>query len=51
LQYNGGPTWTHALLPNSDAINNTLDALGCVDETGTKLTTDQRGYPRPVGVR
>jgi hypothetical protein len=51
LQNNGGPTWTHALLPNSDAINNTLDALGCVDETGTKLTTDQRGYPRPVGVR
>ena len=51
LQNNGGPTWTHALLPNSDAINNTYDSLGCVDETGAKLTTDQRGAPRPVGAR
>jgi hypothetical protein len=50
LQSNGGPTWTHALLPNSDAIHNMLDSLGCVDEAGMKLTTEQRGYPRPVGV-
>ena len=51
LQNNGGPTWTHALLPGSDAINSTLDSLGCVDETGALLTTDQRGFPRPVGMR
>jgi len=51
LQSNGGPTWTHALLPGSQAINNTNDSLGCVDETGMKLTTDQRGVPRVAGVR
>jgi CSLREA domain-containing protein len=39
LQYNGGPTLTHALLPGSPAIDH-----------GYKLdcpATDQRGYPRP----
>lgn len=51
LQNNGGPTWTYALLPGSAAINNTIDSLGCVDETGTKLSIDQRGFARPVGVR
>ena len=28
-----------------------IDSLGCVDETGALLTTDQRGVPRPVGAR
>jgi hypothetical protein len=51
LQDNGGPTWTHALLPGSQAIDTTLDSLGCVDETGALLTIDQRGAPRPVGAR
>ena len=32
-------------------INSTLNSPGCVDETGSKLTTDQRGFPRPVGLR
>jgi CSLREA domain-containing protein len=39
LQGNGGPTQTHALLPNSPAIN-----------TGnSSLATDQRGVARPQG--
>jgi hypothetical protein len=38
LQDNGGPTFTHALLPGSLAI----------DKGNTNLTTDQRGAPRPV---
>jgi hypothetical protein len=41
LADNGGPTWTHALLPRSPAI----DAGSC---PGT--LTDQRGFPRPVNV-
>lgn len=49
LQDNGGPTLTHALLPNSQAINGSSDPFGCVDEDGTPLTTDQRGAPRVVG--
>ncbi len=49
LQDNGGPTFTHALLPNSQAINGSSDPLGCVDEDGMPLTTDQRGAPRVVG--
>jgi hypothetical protein len=51
LQNNGGPTWTHALLPGSEAIDTTFDNLGCVDETGALLTSDQRGATRPVGAR
>ena len=41
----GGPTLTHALLPNSPAINTGINALA-VDENGTALTTDQRGANR-----
>jgi predicted outer membrane repeat protein len=41
LQNNGGPTWTHALLSGSPAI----DAGG---STGAP-STDQRGVPRPQG--
>ena len=44
LQNNGGPTWTHALLAGSPAIDqgkaNAVPGLG--------LATDQRGFPRPV---
>jgi hypothetical protein len=41
LQDNGGPTWTHALLPGSPAI----------DSGGSGgATTDQRGAPRPCDV-
>lgn len=39
LADNGGPTWTHALLPGSPAIDTAVDAQ-CPD-------TDQRGVPRP----
>lgn len=41
LQDNGGPTWTHALLDGSPA----LDWIPAT-EIGT-ITTDQRGEPRP----
>jgi len=51
LQDNGGPTWTHALLAGSEAIDTTLDTVGCVDEAGATLTTDQRGARRPAGAR
>jgi CSLREA domain-containing protein len=39
LADNGGPTWTHALLPGSPAIDTAVDAQ-CPD-------TDQRGVMRP----
>lgn len=38
LQDNGGSTPTHALLPGSPAI----------DKGNTSLSTDQRGFPRPI---
>jgi hypothetical protein len=41
LQDNGGPTWTHALLPASPAIDHAV-AGG--------LDTDQRGFIRPFDV-
>jgi hypothetical protein len=50
LQNNGGPTWTHALLRGSNAIDAGDPILGCVDYAGP-LTTDQRGATRIVGVR
>lgn len=43
LQDNGGPTFTHALLAGSPA----LDA----GDPASTLTTDQRGSPRPVNGR
>jgi hypothetical protein len=46
LQYNGGPTFTMALLAGSPAIDGG-NASGCRDWLGRKLTTDQRGMPRP----
>jgi len=51
LQDNGGPTPSHALLVGSAAIDSTLDVLGCVDEGGAPLPFDQRGAPRPAGLR
>lgn len=51
LQNNGGPTKTHALLPGSRAIDTTYNALGCVDDAGVTLATDQRGAPRIAGAR
>jgi hypothetical protein len=48
LQDNGGPTLTHALLVNSEAIDGT-NGQGCVDANGTPLSTDQRDAPRIVG--
>ena len=44
LVYNGGATQmkTHALLPGSPALNS--------GDNGSCPSTDQRGFPRPVGV-
>jgi CSLREA domain-containing protein len=49
LRNNGGPTFTHALLNSSVAIDSSNGVTGCVDETGATLTTDQRGAPRIFG--
>jgi CSLREA domain-containing protein len=45
LQDNGGPTFTHALLSGSLAIDRG-DPDGCTDHLGSLLTTDQRGFLR-----
>jgi CSLREA domain-containing protein len=42
LQNNGGPTSTHALQAESDAIN----AGSCTDTGGSPVTRDQRGFFR-----
>jgi hypothetical protein len=49
LQDNGGPTYTHALLAGSPAID-AENASVCVDlpSGGFPLATDQRGFARPV---
>ena len=44
LQNNGGPTWTHALLPGSPAIDQ--GKLNLI--AGLSTNIDQRGLPRPV---
>lgn len=41
LANNGGPTWTHALLPGSPAID-AGDPAGCTDPDGGPNPTDQR---------
>jgi hypothetical protein len=41
LADNGGPTWTHPLLPESEAVD-AVPAIAC------SLPTDQRGLPRPT---
>jgi hypothetical protein len=47
LQDNGGATWTHALLPNSPAID-AGNPAGCKDHNGMLLTTDQRDFTRAL---
>jgi uncharacterized repeat protein (TIGR01451 family) len=51
LQDNGGPTLTHALLTGSRGIDEGDNVVGCTDTSGALLTTDQRGFARPVGAR
>jgi hypothetical protein len=46
LQNNGGPTQTHALKTESEAINHIPEGR-CLDQEGEALSTDQRGEPRP----
>jgi hypothetical protein len=46
LQDNGGPTWTHALLPGSFAIDSVVE---CVNPWGFPLFVDQRGASRAHG--
>ena len=47
LGANGGPTATMALLANGPAINR-VPLAECKDHLGAALTTDQRGFARPV---
>lgn len=47
LQNNGGQTLTHALLSSSPAID-AGDPGGCLDHNNALVTTDQRGYARPI---
>lgn len=47
LQDNDGPTFTHALLVGSPAID-AGNAAGCVDPSSLPLTSDQRGFFRPA---
>ena len=50
LQSNGGPTQTIALLPVSPAVG-AVQYAACTDQSSppSQITTDQRGYLRPVG--
>ena len=50
LNDNGGPTATAALPAGSFAIDGG-NPSGCTDNLGATLTTDQRGFVRPVGGR
>lgn len=43
----GGPTPTHAPLVGSPVID--AGPASCTDASGALLTTDQRGYSRPIG--
>jgi hypothetical protein len=46
LARNGGPTQTIALKPSSPAID-AIPEASCVDSNGDRVSTDQRGRPRP----
>ena len=46
LSNNGGPTWTHALLNSSPALD--AGSNGLARDPNNPLTTDQRGSPRIV---
>ena len=48
LQDNGGPTFTHALITSSPAID-AIPVADCNDTLGEAVTTDQRGVLRPQG--
>jgi len=50
LQDNGGKTWTHALMDDSPALDNG-DASTDGSALGSCAPTDQRGVPRPHGLR
>ena len=50
LKNNGGSTFTHALMPDSPAIDGGNPA-GCTDHEGEAIFTDQRGRSRPWGER
>lgn len=50
LAHNGGPTLTQALLAASPAID-AGNPTGCRDAVGALLIRDQRGFPRPWGMR
>ena len=52
LQNNGGPTMTHALglLPTPSVAIDAIPEVDCVDPDGAPLTTDQRGFTRPVAI-
>ena len=47
LTYNGGPTFTHRLVAGSPAID-AGNPDGCLDPLENPLTTDQRGFTRPL---
>lgn len=47
LQFNGGPTETHAMDPSSNAVDGGVD--GCPDVSGNPLPFDQRLVARPQG--
>jgi hypothetical protein len=49
LQDNGGPTETHALLPDSPAID-AIPVADCTDDAGDPILVDQRGVPRPQSI-
>ena len=46
LANNGGPTQTIALLSGSPAID-AIPLADCTDQSSNRITTDQRGFPRP----
>jgi len=48
LANNGGPTQTIALVAGSHAID-AIPLAACTDQIGKRITTDQRGFPRPDG--
>ncbi len=48
LSDNSGPTFTHALLPDSPAID-AIPVAACTDPESNPVTTDQRGVYRPQG--
>ena len=48
LADNGGPTFTHALLASSPAID-AVPVVDCTDTGGSPIATDQRGVARPQG--